>query len=221
MHRPVVHKARPDADAHFQFTDEATPAADRIKPIIGKGRMHNKGLGLYEDHVMGTTSDNEDDNAQTGASSVVNNEHRAKDFGKSWDMQDDSPAGAKTNGAAKIGEDRKRVLQSLDAHWEMNDISPEPSSRREDSMDRPIKLGGNGMGGRKGTEARWALADESPEPTSKKENVATERGIKLGGNGMGGRKGANNAWITGGDEEEETHKPVSKRAPAAKNFWDF
>ena len=187
--RPVVHKARPDADPHFQFVDDGTPEAQRKSAAVSKGRKHNKGLGLYQDHVTHTTSDDED-GAYKGESkrplndvtTHVKNENRKKDFGSQWEMMDDSPGpnnGSFNNGAKKgITENQKKVLKTMDAQWGLYEESPE---------NRGINISGNGMGGRKGTE--FSLYDESPAQ-EKKENL----GRKQGGNGMGGRKGTGFDW---------------------------
>ncbi|KAF2750930.1 hypothetical protein M011DRAFT_474415 [Sporormia fimetaria CBS 119925] len=241
VRRPVVHKARPDADAHFEFADEATPEASRHKHTTSKGNMHNKGLGLYQDHVLPGSDDNGDEASKGNTkrplgdvTSVVRNENRQKDFGAHFAFTDDSPGPQKTasNGNAKMTENHKKVLKGLDAHWDMYDESPQGSKKETSVNDRPIKTSGNGMGGRLGTESSWTYGDASedfpaPKPKSvqpsQKENVVKERGIKTGGNGMGGRLGTESSWTYGDDSEDvPTSKPKSTQASSNdKSFWDF
>ncbi|KAF2729673.1 hypothetical protein EJ04DRAFT_588341 [Polyplosphaeria fusca] len=201
VRRPVVHKARPDADAHFEFVDDGTPEGARPAAVVSRGRLHNKGLGLYKDHVLGEASDDESHDAYKGdvkrplgdVTTHVKNENRKKDFGASWEMADDSPGPQKTtfngneNGNAKhVPEDRKKVVKGMGANWGMYEQSPEQS---------------------------------------KKENVDTSRGIKTSGNGMGGRKGAGRGWAIGDEEDDYAVQQTSKGKPRAaaesKNFWDF
>ncbi|KAF2270462.1 hypothetical protein CC78DRAFT_133504 [Lojkania enalia] len=180
VRRPVIHKPRPDADAHFDFIDDGTPAADR-KPAPQKGHLHNKGLGLYQDHVFHTTSDDEGENSHSGdakkplgdVTTAVRNENRKKDFGSHWDMTDNSAGPQKTefngteNGNAKhVPEDRKKVLKGLDPHWGPYGESPEQSKKENMDAHRGIKTAGNGMGGRKGTISSWTLGGEDDEYTA-------------------------------------------------------
>lgn len=182
--RPIVHKARPDADPHFEFVDDGAPVEN--KPAIVRGGRGNKGQGLYEDHVMHTTND-KDDGASKGdvkralndVTTAIKNENRNKDFAPHWEMKDESPAHLKNDGPKKpIAETRK----ALNTHWGEYQDSPE---------NRGINIAGNGMGARKGTQAAWSLFEESP---IKKENATKPTGIKTTGNGMGGRKDAESFW---------------------------
>jgi hypothetical protein len=203
VQRPVVHQARPDADTHFEFVDDGTPAADRKKNVSAKGRLHNAGLGLYKDHVLHSTSDDENESeAPKGdnkrplgnVTMAINNENRKKDFDSQWEMTDASPNPARTansgdengNGNAKhILEDRKKALKGLDPHWGLYENSPEQS---------------------------------------KKENVNGGRGIKTSGDGMGGRKGAAEGWSIGneGDDYQGLRPKGGAKEPESKgSFWDF
>jgi hypothetical protein len=165
-----VHKARPDADAHFEFNDKNTPAAKKQQPS-SKGSTSNKSQGLYKDHVTG---DDDNDGTATGDNHLrdqhnTTTKNRSTDFG---------------------------------AHFEMNDNSPAPVKRDENT--RPdatenqykINIAGNGMGGRKGTEA-LSLFSESPQKPVHDRKIGHHTGIQTTGDGMGGRKGAD------------------------KSFWDF
>ncbi|ORX93694.1 hypothetical protein BCR34DRAFT_608481 [Clohesyomyces aquaticus] len=198
VRRPVVHKARPDADPHFEFQDDGTPTEKKAKVNTSKGRLHNNGLGLYQDHVLHSTSDDEEKPAASKGDAKqplapIKNENRKKDFGSQWEISDDSPRPEKTvlsgngngNAAKHVPEDRQKVLKGLDAHWGLY---------------------------------------ESPEQ-SKKENVAARsNGIKTSGNGMGGRKDAGPAFSIADNSDD--YQAVAPRGPGnkpaeSKGFWDF
>lgn len=185
MRRPIVHKARPDADPHFEFVDDGTPEAQRKQ--VTKGRIGNKGQGLYEDHVTNTTDDALDGAAQGDSKRALNdvtrtvkNKNRSKDFGAHWEMNDNSPREGKNGSKQPDHEERSHMK----THWGTHQDSPEA---------RGINIAGNGMGGRKGTE--FSLFDESP---AKKENTKagarTTTGMNTQGDGMGGRKNAESFW---------------------------
>lgn len=187
VRRPVVHKARPDADPHFDFVDESTSDGQR-KVAPTKGSRGNKGQGLYEDHVTNTTNDEDDSSAKgdvkralNDVTTAVKNENRSKDFGAHWEMNDNSPALNK-NGGAKLPS--RETRKAMNTHWGEYQDSPE---------GRGINIAGNGMGGRKTNEPAWSLFDESP---AKKENApnGSHAGIKTTGDGMGGRKNADSFW---------------------------
>ena len=163
----MVHKARPDQAAHFEFEDDGTPEGQRKAPPA-KGRLQNKGMGLYRDHVTHSTSDDEGDNAYEGDSkrplgdvtTAVRNENRKKDFGAQWEINDNSPAADNTtfdkSGNGKI------LKSAMATNWEMYEQSPE-QSKKENVNSRAIKTAGNGMGGRKGTGATWSFGGGEEE----------------------------------------------------------
>ncbi|KAF2467522.1 uncharacterized protein BDR25DRAFT_316855 [Lindgomyces ingoldianus] len=178
VRRPIVHKARPDADPHFEFVDDGAPTEPR-KENTSKGRLHNNGLGLYKDHVLHSTSDDEGEDAHKGdnkrplgdVTTTIKNENRKKDFGSQWEMTDHSPGPQKTtfngngNGNVKhVPEDRKKVLQGLNAHWGLYEDSPEQSKKENvNTSTVGVKTTGNGMGGRKDDGRHWAIGDEGDD----------------------------------------------------------
>ncbi|KAI0574622.1 hypothetical protein PtrSN002B_005406 [Pyrenophora tritici-repentis] len=155
VRRPVVHKARPDADAHFDFVDDGTPESQRQHPT--KGGRSNRGQGDVKSALSDVTA--------------AVNEGRSKHFASQFDMTDNSPSAGK-NGAAAATQTRN----SMKTHWGTHQDSPE---------NRGINIAGNGMGGRKGTEAAWSLYDESPakkenQNTGARQGIKTE-GDGMGG----------------------------------------
>ncbi|EKG21969.1 hypothetical protein MPH_00695 [Macrophomina phaseolina MS6] len=159
--RPVVHQPRKDARTHFDFDDEATPQANKIKHVSGKGSQHNKGLGLYKELDAHGGEHSHNDGPLSDVSKNVNNEKRAKVFGSSFDITDESPnpshisARPGDENANKLPETKKKVLKSLDPNWEL----AEPAVPKE----RGINIGGDGMGGKKGTRRDWLFGDDEVE----------------------------------------------------------
>jgi hypothetical protein len=154
-----------------------------------KGRASNKGMGLYQDHVTGTTAGDKDDapydDDQKPLSDVthnIENKNRSKDFGAHWEMNDNSPAAAKNGAAKKPVADHKATK----TNWSLYQNSPETRAG--------INVAGNGMGARKGTES-FSLFDESPGKNENSSNKqGTSRGITTQGDGMGGKKGKESFW---------------------------
>lgn len=214
VRRPVVHKARPDADPHFEFVDDGTPQADK-KAVPPMGRNQNKGLGLYSDHVVGTNSDDEESTPHGDVKrpvAVVKNENRKKDFGSQWEMNDDSPAASKN--ASHVSKGNPKVSKNLDTNWEMYEQSPD-QVKKENVKTRGINIAGNGMGGRKGYE--WDLYNQYDQESDHetKENLKSRR-INIAGNGMGGLKGTEFSIADQGQKEE-----LQPKKKGDKNFWDF
>ncbi|KAF1839913.1 uncharacterized protein K460DRAFT_371864 [Cucurbitaria berberidis CBS 394.84] len=180
VRRPIIHKARPDADAHFDLVDDGTPEAQR-KSAPTKGSTSNKGQGLYEDHVTHTTEEEQDvKRPLNDVTTAVENKNRSKDFGAHWDMTDDSPGLGKKGAAKKPTHETRKAMNT---HWGEYQDSPE---------NKGINIAGNGMGGRKGTEAAWSLYDDSP---TKKENTnADPRGMKSTTDASGGKQNGDSFW---------------------------
>lgn len=138
--------------------------------------MHNKGLGLYKDHIVGNQSDDDEDTPgpKKPLSSVttnINNDGRKKDFAAHWEMTDDSKsAGAQVDPPPKVSEDRKKVVKGMDANWGLYEQSPDQRKENMPRDQRGITTAGNGMGGRKGQARAWDfgdLADEEPIRSNK------------------------------------------------------
>lgn len=168
--------------------DDGTPDADRKPHVSNKGRTANKGMGLYQDHVTGTTAGDKDDapydddvkQPLSDVTMAIKNENRNKDFGAHFAMTDDSPAGAKKPTAV---EDNHKATKT---NWSLYNSSPDTRGG--------INIAGNGMGGRKGTGAAFSLFEESPARKENTNSKPATRGIKTEGDGMGGKKGADSFW---------------------------
>jgi hypothetical protein len=184
VRRPVVHKPRLDAtDSHFEFKDDGTPAGDRKQATTSKGRMHNKGLGLYQDHVLHSTPEDGGDDDYEGDMKRPLGDVKAanfkKDFGSSWEMNDKSPNPERKdlngNEYPKNSDDHKKVNKGMDANWGMYEQSPE-QAKKENADARGIKTVGNGMGGRK-DGLDWSIGGEAEDyvvPKAKKHQQTQE-----------------------------------------------
>jgi hypothetical protein len=129
--RPVVHAPRKDADAHFQFRDEAEPGAEPDRP---KSHQHQQGMNLYHDSVS-TDDSTPIANAQSNTTNT-NNSRRGNDFGAHYSMTD-SPTGADPS----VRDPKRTTRGDMEQHWAFS----EPKSEQ-----KIYKTAGDGMGGRKG-----------------------------------------------------------------------
>jgi hypothetical protein len=222
-----VDKPRKDAETHFEFQDDGTPEGVRLigRP---RGAGHNTGLGLYENHLFDEDDKAPAKAEPRVLGNIANIKDRRKDFDPHFTMTDDSPSTKETKQPEKLPEDKMKAVKTMEASWSAYDQSPSASSQKENagpgpaSPTRPgtgkgplsestntmshrndnptgIVIGGDGMGGKKGTGRSWGFGDESD-------------GEEAGGlNGVGGqfRKGM----------------PGKKQGTAMQtgggDFWDF
>lgn len=213
--RPIVHKERKDAKPHFEFTDEATPVAEKrqsqqqpqhqqqttatntARTITNKS---NAGSGLYDDHVLG------DDDAETptakkplATATNISNANRQRDFGAHHTMADVSPTLAPADAAAtSVGAERNKENSHAGA------------GKINEGQKKVLS----------GLNSNWDLYDNSPDAPKEKKIYKTS------GNGMGGRKDAAAHWAFG-DEEFKEEAPARSTARTGsgqqgnKSFWDF
>ncbi|KAI4631930.1 uncharacterized protein J4E87_002637 [Alternaria ethzedia] len=147
VRRPIVHKARPDQDAHFDFVDEGTPEGQR-KAAPTKGGRSNKGQGLYEDHVTDKTDETSGDNsdARRALNDVTQSKTQTRNSMKThWGTHADSPENRGINIAGNGMGGRK----GTEAAWSLFEESP---VKKENNNGAGIKTEGDGMGGRKGAD---------------------------------------------------------------------
>ncbi|KAK3394126.1 hypothetical protein B0H63DRAFT_37167 [Podospora didyma] len=158
-------KARINAESHFDLVDDGPEKTPRI---VGRprGSAHNTGLGLYENNLY-----NEDGSKPTPGGpplgNITNQASRHKDFQPHFNMTDESPKVEEA--AARVGDDRKKVVRHMESNWSSYDQSPD--SRKENSNPNPKKLieergiatAGDGMGGKKGSGREWGIGDEDDE----------------------------------------------------------
>jgi hypothetical protein len=190
--RAPAHKPRPDAETHFEFEDDGTPAAD--KP---KARTHNDGnMGLYIDNV----TDQDDTKKPLTTVTNVNANDRARDFGAHYEIADNSPSvGRNGNGPTQsekkpLDQNKQKILKTLDAKWSLFDDDAEIARKENAQPTRKIyKTANDGMGGNKsGAHGRsWGIGDDS---AGEDDIVSKPRAGRSGG---------------------------AKKQEEAKSFWDF
>ncbi|KAI2466404.1 hypothetical protein F4781DRAFT_434474 [Annulohypoxylon bovei var. microspora] len=158
-------KPRRDAETHFEFVDDGAPTGE-ARAARPRGATHNSGLGLYENNLYSDDGskvpDDEEEPRALGA--ITNLKDRGRDFEAHWQMTD-SP-NQKASPKPPVGEDRKKVVKMMDASWSNFDQSPaqkenKPIPGRSGTNDeRGIRIGGDGMGGGRGSNRNWLFGDE-------------------------------------------------------------
>ena len=141
---PEVHlehklHARPDASSHFAVGDDP---ADQ-KPQAARPSTSDS-HGLYDEHI--TIAD--DDKTPMPLGNITNVTAHRKTFSSSFDVEDKSPD-AKDENAAKAKAKPttfQNSAKTLQSSWSLYDDSP------VQERERGIKIAGNGMGNRTGSD---------------------------------------------------------------------
>ena len=213
-----AHQPRKDNEAHFEFRDDGTPEGERR--IIGRprGAGQNTGLGLYKNNLYDEETGVPGSGGPKRLDTIANVKDRSKDFDAHFNITDESPA--QKPAPVQISEDRAKVVKMMDANWSNYDASPnqkenvpaspttsrpstgvgkgplaEATNTMSNRNDNPkgITIGGDGMGGKKGSGRQWGFGDESDGEEA--NNAGKNKFVS------GRQQGKNQA--TGGD------------------FWDF
>lgn len=138
--RPIVHAARKDADAHFQFTDESSPAVGRLKSV-----QLQKGSNLYHDPVSENFEDEPIKKPFRDTATHVDNTRRGKDFGAHYTMTDIQLQTEKDRPTSR------GTRSDMDQHWSFDT----PPAERQ-----IYKTSGDGMGSRKGANVEEQTAKQ-------------------------------------------------------------
>lgn len=168
IRRPVVPKPRRDAETHFDFVDDGPNAEPRVaRP---RGNTHNEGLGLYENNIVSEEGAENGTVGQAPLGNITNLKDRGREFAPHWDMRDDSPL-QDALPKPTVAEDRKKVVKMMESSWDTYDKSPAQKENKPakptNKGERGIHIGGDGMGGSKGTQRNWLFMDEEePKPKS-------------------------------------------------------
>ncbi|KAI0450134.1 hypothetical protein F5B21DRAFT_446293 [Xylaria acuta] len=171
---PQQGKPRRDAETHFEFVDDGITPADS-RPARPRGATHNNGLGLYQNNLY-----DEEPNATASTEgaqplgTITNLKDRGRDFDAHWAMTD-NPSPDKAEAKATVSDDRKKAVKMMESNWAAYDESPvqkenKPAATRNGSRvndDRGIAVGGDGMGGGKGSTRNWLFDDEDDTQTTK------------------------------------------------------
>jgi len=180
-----VHHPRKDADAHFEFKDDG----EFERPLIGRprGAGHNTGLGLYQNNLYDDETGAPTTEEPKHVDTISNVKDRSKDFDPHFKFTDVDSPGQKP-APAKISDDRAKAVKMMEANWSATDASPSqkenvpaspttsrpttgtgkgPLTEATNTMskrnDNPkgITIGGDGMGGKKGSGRQWGFGDDS------------------------------------------------------------
>ncbi|RMZ90084.1 hypothetical protein DV736_g2687, partial [Chaetothyriales sp. CBS 134916] len=157
VERKAVPKPRKDSQAHFALDNRPTPVATRIIARTDAAK------DLYRDPLDQASDDHP-------LADISNNAARRKDFGSSWDMNDDDLGRSKTNnennGAAS--HHHNKSWQHANASWDAYD-QPAGQERRPTSKDFKKVL-----------EPQWGLGEEEKQRQSTATSAATAGGANKG-----------------------------------------
>jgi hypothetical protein len=208
--KPVPPKPRRDAEAHFELIDDGQKTDQPRNDRPARGTGHNKGLGLYENHLFSEDGSATTDPSARALGNITNLKNRERTFGQHFENADASPQQQQTAGTAqgappseagatepakrKVGDDRMRVVRGMEASWASYDDSPvaqkenskptgENGAKIEGSYDKSqgIATTGDGMGNKKGGAGRgWSIGDDSDDDQSSKNVLGNRGGRKQG-----------------------------------------
>ncbi|KAI1811466.1 hypothetical protein GGS20DRAFT_104461 [Poronia punctata] len=150
-------KARRDAEKHFELVDDGNSPAER-RPVRPRGSTHNNGLGLYKNNLYdedGKTPSPAQVQKPLGA--ITNRKDRGRDFDAHWDVDDDATPN-KSEDKHIVGGDRKKAVKMMESNWAAYDESP--VQKEKENKREGIAIGGDGMGGNKGSSRNWMFSDE-------------------------------------------------------------
>lgn len=171
---PPQSKPRRDAETHFEFVDDGNMPPDN-RPIRPRGATQNSGLGLYKNNLYDEDGDAvQSPEAHQPLGTITNMKDRGRDFDTHWAITDNGTPD-KSEAKATISDDRKKAVKMMEANWAAYDESPvqkenKLSANRNGSKktdDRGIAIGGDGMGGGKGSSRNWLFSDEDDTQTKK------------------------------------------------------
>ena len=222
---------RRDAEKHFTLEDDGgTPAGGRRPTGPGRGQGPNN-MSLYQNTIYDNSDPPSPDKKSHPLSTITNLKDRKKDFDSQLDIAESSSKldeKSENNQNRPIHENRAKAVNMMGKQWdtsdESSDISHLPFDQNnvdEEGMHQfsgsknkeniGIKLAGDGMGGRKGSE--YGSTGDAP---------VKNNGIKTGGDGMGGRKGAGRGWGWGNEDDEDVKFYAGKKqqGPNASSLWD-
>ncbi|EWC45928.1 hypothetical protein DRE_04721 [Drechslerella stenobrocha 248] len=170
----------------WDFADFTTPDKRSGKPSTRNARTY-------------TWSDDEENPSPVKAQPKKLGGTR-KDAETHFTFSDNSPAPAPGAEAAAVPAARQTLVKDMDANW--SNTSPLGQAKPVPNFSG-INIGGDGMGGKKGSSRLWEFEDATPKKPANGSNGA---GIKTAGNGMGGRKGTESNWVF--QDESPAHAPT-------------
>ncbi|KAI1115205.1 hypothetical protein F5Y14DRAFT_139234 [Nemania sp. NC0429] len=167
-------KPRRDAETHFEFVDDGNAPPDN-RPVRPRGSTHNNGLGLYQNNLY-------DEEGKAVASTealqplgtITNLKDRGRDFESHWAVTDTATPN-KSESRVTVSDDRQKAVKMMESNWAAYDESPvqkenKPANTRNGSKQsdgRGIAIGGDGMGGGKGSSRNWLFSEEDDTKPTK------------------------------------------------------
>ncbi|KAI1192441.1 hypothetical protein F5X97DRAFT_85751 [Nemania serpens] len=171
---PLQTKPRRDAETHFEFVDDGNAPPDN-RPVRPRGSTHNNGLGLYENNLYDEEGQAiASTEAQQPLGTITNLKDRGRDFESHW-VVTDTATPDKSEPKVTVSDDRKKAVKMMEPNWAAYDESPvqkenKPATTRNGSKihdERGISIGGDGMGGGKGSARNWLFGDEDDTKPAK------------------------------------------------------
>lgn len=164
--KPMVGKARRDAEAHFEMQDDGElPPEERRIATKSRGAIRND--GLYNNNLF----DREAEEAPAGRAlgNITNVKDRGKHFDPHFAMSDESPVPAAPR--QPVTESLQKVIKTMNTSWSLADESPAPQKENRAQPgqvpppDTKIHIAGDGMGGKKGAQRDFIFGgDSAAEP---------------------------------------------------------
>ncbi|OTB01507.1 hypothetical protein M426DRAFT_214675 [Hypoxylon sp. CI-4A] len=162
-------KPRRDAETHFEFKDDGTPNGEP-RASRPRGATHNNGLGLYKNNLYSEEGGEPPVGEESRALGAITNlKDRGRDFEAHWEMKDENSPAHKQQPKPAVGEDRKKAVKMMDANWSTYGQSPAQKEnkpvvqRAKANGERGIHIGGDGMGGGRGSNRNWFFGDNEDD----------------------------------------------------------
>ncbi|KAL6904386.1 hypothetical protein GGI43DRAFT_318395 [Trichoderma evansii] len=164
--KPMVAKARRDAEAHFEIQDDGElPPEERRIATKTRGAIRNE--GLYNNNLFDREA--QEAPARRALGNITNVKDRGKHFDPHFAMSDEAPAQAAPR--QPVTESLQKVIKTMNTSWSLTDESPAPAPQKENQAgpgkgpDSKIHIAGDGMGGKKGTQRDFIFGgDDAAEP---------------------------------------------------------
>ncbi|KAK6336414.1 hypothetical protein TWF696_001972 [Orbilia brochopaga] len=194
---PDKRSGKPSARNTRTFTwsdDEDAAASPAVKPSVKLAPRKATETDTHFDIV---------DETPQKAAQPARQPYVRKGNETNFTFSDDSPAHSGDNKPAEIPAARQTVVKNMEANW--SNTSPLGQPKPVPNFSG-INIGGDGMGGKKGSSRLWDFEDATPK---KNGNGVANGGIRIAGNGMGGRKGTEAHWAFNDDDiVEEEQSPT-------------
>lgn len=176
-------RARPDAAAHFDLEHKPTPENEKRRPSKPVDTRD-----IYEPHI----SLSDENKLPLQNKNNINSTAPRKDLDSHFSIDqlainDENVNNQKDNRNGTKSENIKPTIEKIKPSSRMAGLQASFTLFDDTGRDEPgrgIRIAGNGMGNRSGTE--WWLQDEQEAEELQKKSAG---GIRIQGNGMGNKSG--------------------------------